>query len=169
MKKIQYNLRNKIVQTKIGNKGLTITTLAITIVVIIMLASIGIYTGTDIIKRANLQNINTNMMLIQAKTKTIMEQAKFNKDTSNYKGTKLTELGDNKKVDELIENHIIERNENYYFLTQTNLNEMGLEKIKADDGYIVEYETNEIIYVKGFSANNQTYYKLSEMKNVNVE
>ena len=54
-------------------KGITIVALTITVIVLIILASIGIYTGTEIIKQANLQNINTNMMLIQAKTKTISE------------------------------------------------------------------------------------------------
>lgn len=162
-------MKNTIVKIKNGKQGLTLTTLVITVIVIIIIASIGIYTGTDIIKRANLQNINTNMMLIQAKTKTIIEQAKFNQDTSNYKGTKLTELEENKKIDALVEKNVIEKNENYYLLSQTDLDEMGLEKIKVDDGYIVEYETNEIIYVKGFQTNNQTYYKLSEMKDVNIE
>ena len=109
------------------------------------------------------------MMLIQAKVKTISEQAKFNNDTSIYKGTKLTQIEENKKIDELVSKNIVEKNENYYLLSQSDLNEMGLEKIKIDDGYIVEYVNNEIIYVKGFNANNNTYYKLSEMKNLNIE
>lgn len=46
---------------------------------------------------------------------------------------------------------------------------MGLEKINIDKGYAVNYETEEVIYIKGFEANNSTYYKLSEMKNLNIE
>ncbi|MCI8481623.1 MAG: hypothetical protein HFJ27_00575 [Clostridia bacterium] len=155
----------------LGNsiKGLTITTLVITIIIMIIIASITIYTGIEIMKQANLQNINTNMMLIQAKTKTIAEQAKFNKDVSNYKGTKITQVTENKKIENLISNNIIENNEKYYLLSQVDLNEMGLEKIDVGDGYIVEYETNEIIYVKGFEIKNQTYYKLSEMKDIDIE
>ena len=49
----------------INNKnGVTLVTLVITIIVLLIIASISIYVGTDIIKKANLQNINTNMMLI---------------------------------------------------------------------------------------------------------
>lgn len=150
-------------------EGITIVALTITVIVLIILASIGIYTGTEIIKQANLQNINTNMMLIQAKTKTISEQAKFNKDTSNYKGTKLAEVTGNKDVEKLLLENTIEDSENCYLLSQTDLNEMGLEKVKEDSGYIVNYETNEIIYVKGFETKDKTYYKLSEMKNLKVE
>lgn len=150
-------------------KGITIVALTITVIVLIILASIGIYTGTEIIKQANLQNINTNMMLIQAKTKTISEQAKFNKDTSNYKGTKVTEVTDNKEVEKLLSENKIEDSENCYLLLQNDLNEMGLEKVKQDSGYIVNYETNEIIYVKGFENKDKTYYKLSEMKDLKVD
>ena len=150
-------------------KGITIVALTITVIVLIILASIGIYTGSEIIKQANLQNINTNMMLIQAKTKTISEQAKFNKDTSNYKGTKVTEVTDNKEVEKLLSENKIEDSENCYLLLQNDLNEMGLEKVKQDSGYIVNYETNEIIYVKGFENKDKTYYKLSEMKDLKVD
>ena len=51
-------------------KGITLVALAITIIVLTILASVTLYVGTNIIKRANLQNINTDMMLIQAKTST---------------------------------------------------------------------------------------------------
>lgn len=152
-----------------NEKGITLTTLVVTIIVIAIIASVSVYVGTDIVKQANLQNVNTNMMLIQAKVKTISEQAKFNKDTSNYKGKKLIEVVGNRKVDELVSNSIIEDQEKYYLLSQDDLNEMGFEKIQIEDGYIVNYETNEIIYVKGFEANKQTYYKLSEMKDLKLE
>lgn len=154
---------------KSKEKGITLVTLTITVIVLIIITSVGVYTGADIIKRANLQNINTNMMLIQAKTKTISEQAKFNKNTSNYKGTKLTDIDQNEMIDKLVTNGVIEAKESYYMLSQTDLNEMGLEKINIDRGYIVNYDTEEIIYVKGFENNNKTYYKLSEMKNLNIE
>lgn len=150
-------------------KGISLITLVITVIVLIIITSIGVYTGTDIIKKANLQNVNTNMMLIQAKAKTISEQAKFNKDNSNYKGTKLTDIDGNEKIDKLVTDNIIEDKEKYYLLSQTDLNEMGLEKISVDDGYIINYDTNEVIYVKGFEANNKSYYKLTEMKNLTLE
>ena len=63
----------------------------------------------------------------------------------------------------------IEDSENCYLLSQNDLNEMGLEKVNEDSGYIVNYETNEIIYVKGFEAKDKTYYKLSEMKDLKVD
>lgn len=166
MKKIK---KNEIIKKRNMTKGITLVTLVITIIVLIIITSVSIYTGNGIIKQASLQTINTNMMLIQAKTKTIAEQAKFNNDTSNYKGTKLTEITGNSLIDKLISDQIITDKENYYLLTQTDLNEMGLEKIKIEQGYVVNYDTNEIIYVNGFETKGETYYKLSEMKNLKIE
>lgn len=150
---------------KANEKGITMVTLVITIIVLIIITAIGVNTGTEIIKRADLQNINTNMMLIQAKVKTISEQAKFNKDTSNYKGTKISEISGNEQIDKLQ----ITDKENCYLLSQTDLDSMGLEKITIDDGYIVNYNTNEIMYVKGFETEDTTYYNLTDMKNLSLE
>lgn len=154
---------------KINQKGITLLSLVITIIVLLVIGSVTIYTGSNIIKKASLQTINTNMMLIQAKVKTISEQAKFNKDTSKYKGTKVSEVIDNEKIEELVTNKVIEETEKSYLLSQEDLNQMGLEKVKVEDGYVVNYETDEVIYVKGFEANGELHYKLSQMKNLSIK
>lgn len=150
-------------------KGITLVALAITIIVLTILASVTLYVGTNIIKRANLQNINTDMMLIQAKTKTIKEQASFNKDNTLYKGTVVSEISGNTNIDNLIDQGIIDEPSKYYLLTRVDLNEMGLSKINVGKGYVVNYETEEIIFVQGFEHDRNTYYKLSDLKNLKIE
>lgn len=149
-----------------NSKGITLVVLVLTIVILMILTSVTVYTGSSIIKQVSLQNINTDMMLIQAKAKTIVEQAKFNKDNSNYKGTPLINVLDNKKIDKLIDEGIVEDVTKYYLLSKDDLNSMGLEKVDIADGYLVNYETEEIIYVKGFEKDNNTYYKLSDIKDL---
>lgn len=154
---------------RINQKGITLTSLIITIVVLVILSGVTLYTGGNIIKNVRLQNINTNMMLIQAKAKTIAEQAKFNKNTSNYKGVAINSITNNKNIDKLREQRVIEDEANYYLLSEVDLINMGLEKIDIEAGYIVNYNTEEVIYVKGFENNGTTYYKLSEMKGLKLE
>ncbi len=149
-----------------NSKGITLVVLVLTIVILMILTSVTVYTGSSIIKQVSLQNINTDMMLIQAKAKTIVEQAKFNKDNSNYKGTPLINVLDNKKIDKLIDEGIVEDVTKYYLLSKDDLNSMGLEKVDIADGYLVNYETEEIIYVRGFEKDNNTYYKLSDIKDL---
>lgn len=152
-----------------NQKGITLVMLVITIIVLIIITSVTVYTGTGVIKRASLQNLNTNMLLLQAKIKTLAEESRFNKDESKLKGKKVSEITDNNKITQLINENIIENAEQYYLLSQDDLNSMGLEKVKVEDGYLVNYETDEIIYLKGFDANGETYYKLSETRKVNIK
>lgn len=82
-----------------NNKGITLIALSITIIVLLILASITIYSGTESIKKAQLENLKTNMLLIKAKAKEYVEQASFKNgvdDTkikeevkSELKGTKI--------------------------------------------------------------------------------
>lgn len=152
-----------------NQNGITIVMLVVTIIVLIIITSMTVYIGSDIIKRVNLQSLNTNMLLLQAKTKTLAEEAKFNNDNARLKGIKVSEISNNEKIKKLIDEFIIEDQNKYYLLSQEDLNSMGLEKMKIEDGYLVNYETDEIIYVKGFEANKTTYYKLSETKEISIE
>lgn len=150
-------------------KGITLTMLVITIIVLIIITSITIYTGSNLIDRTNLQNLNTNMLLIQAKVKTIGEDAKFNKNDAQILGQKVSEITDNQPVLKLVDENIIDTPDTYYLLSQEDLNNMGLEKIKIEEGFVVSYDTQEIIYVKGFETNNSIYYKLSDTKGLQIQ
>lgn len=154
---------------KRNENGITIVSLVITIILLLIIGGITVTIGTQVIKQATLQTVNTNMMLIQAKTKTVAEQAKFNNNKDNYRGTVLSEVSGNKKIDKLLEKGIIEDTSKYYLLSQDDLVSMGLEKIDIEDGYIVNYETEEVIYVKGYENQGVTYHKLNDMKNVVVK
>ena len=59
------------------NKGVTLVALIITIVVLLIIASIGVYSGKETIQKANLEAIRTNMLLIEAKAKGVVEKANF--------------------------------------------------------------------------------------------
>ena len=59
------------------DKGITIISLTITIIVITIIAGITIHIGSSMIKKANLEELKTNMLLIQAKAKQYVEEANF--------------------------------------------------------------------------------------------
>ena len=154
---------------KKNEKGITIVALVIIIIILIILAGVSITLGGDVIKSAKLQSINTNMLLIQAKAKVIFEESNFNKDETLLKGTKVSQITENQEVLKLISESIIEDVENSYVLSQEDLDEIGLYNIDIEDGYIVNYQTEEIIYVKGFKLKDTTYYKLSQTKDLNIK
>lgn len=67
---------------KMNNKGISLIILVITVIVISIIASIAIYYGTETIKKANVETIRTNMLLIKAKANEYCEEANFKLGTS---------------------------------------------------------------------------------------
>lgn len=59
------------------NKGVTLIALMITIVILLIIAGIAIYSGKDIIRRADLEALRTNMLLVEAKARGLVEEANF--------------------------------------------------------------------------------------------
>ena len=72
------------------NRGITLASLVITIIVLLIIAGISVYSGTDIIKRAKLEELKTNMLLIETKAKECVENANFKLGkTGDRKSTRL--------------------------------------------------------------------------------
>lgn len=67
---------------KINEKGISLIILSVTIIVILIIASIAIYYGTETINRANVETIRTNMLLIKAKSSEYCEEANFKLGTA---------------------------------------------------------------------------------------
>lgn len=163
-----------------NQKGITLIALTITIVVMIIIASITTYAGMDLIKQAKLQDLVTNMLLIQANAKECLEEVAFQTanmtdvteieqvKNENLKGKKITE---NSEVQTLAQNtgkiDTLKIDEYYYF-EQTNLKEMGLENLSTDEyGYfIVRYDIEdlkiEVINTKGYNGN----YTLEQLQQI---
>lgn len=153
-----------------NNRGITLMTLVITIIIMIILAGVTI-TGTySLIKKSQLENLKTDMLLIQAKTKTALEEYNFSKDETKLIGTKLEEA-DTEKVSKLNKAGMTDIS-NWYFLSQDDLNNMNLSDIRAKDGeyYFVKYDKEnlvvDILYTEGFVENGITKFTLTQLQNM---
>lgn len=160
-------------------KGITLIALTITIIVMMIIASITVYYGKDLIKQAKLQDLVTNMLLIQAKAKESVEEVNFQKANivdeteiekikqANLRGTKVSENADvSSKVSD-----IIGTTDNCYYFTEQDLIEMGLKELRVEEyGYFVavyniEEITVEIINTNGYQGN----YTLTQLKALQEE
>ena len=156
------------------NKGVTLATLVITIVVLLILSGITINYGVSNIKRAKIQNIKTNMLLIEAKTQEFVENANYDlgikpeeatdemKQKSNGelegagKGTKV--LPSDGITATLINIGISSddiNNGNVYKLSTSDLKSMGINGVDSNDEdgwYVVVYDV-ENSKVKVYNTN----------------
>lgn len=114
------------------------------------------------------ETIKTNMLLIQAKTELIAQKVDIEEKGAKYIGTKISEKKEDEKIKKLIDNKVIDIDSdksNYYCIDNNNLSELGLNDIKIDDYYIIDYKKNDVIYIYGIKdSNGNIVYKLSEME-----
>lgn len=115
------------------------------------------------------ETIKTDMLLIEAKTSIVAQKVKIKEKGAKYIGNKI-ENDENEDIKKLEENGIIElkKENNYYILDDNNLDELELSVRNQKQGnYIVEYNSNEIIYTSGIKdKDGNILYKLSDIEKV---
>ena len=115
------------------------------------------------------ETIKTDMLLIEAKTSIVAQKVKIKEKDAKYIGNKI-ENDENEDIKKLEEHGIIElkKENNYYILDNNNLDELELSVRNQKQGnYIVEYNSNEIIYTSGIKdRDGNILYKLSDIEKV---
>ena len=171
-----------------SNKGITLAVLVITIVVLLIIASISIGTGNKVIKSSELENMITNMLLIKAQGKEYVENANFklgpNFESATDKEAKISTAKGELKGEEITGSYKIGQETvssddsnciYYYKLSEQQLNEMGISKIKSNDNagwYVIKYDVKKVevdVYnTKGFENDKNYYYSLEELQNLDI-
>lgn len=177
------------------NRGITMLSLVVTIVILLIIAGISIGTGNNIIKQTEIENIKTNMLLIKVKGLEYAENANFKLGTNidtikegDEKSSRIQKAKAELKGEEIVDidqlsNKIGITQENleaenatyiyYYKLTTENLSDMGISNVKSDDKnglYIIRYDIKnvqvEIYNLKGIENEGETYYSLNEVNQI---
>ncbi len=160
-------------------KGVTLVALSITIIVLIIITGIGIYSGKDVIDATKLESLRTNMLLIQAKSKEYVEQATFemgiDPDSSKKESVRDKVYSTDAKL-EKAENDIpsefgISDTSSCYWLTKEAQSQWGLEDIKLEkeEKYLIKFdEENEEVEVYntlGFDGK----YSLTDINQIKID
>ncbi len=151
-------------------KGLLAAYIKIIILILIIAAAIyGIYkVASNSYNKEEFETVKTNLLLIQGKAEIIAQKVEIKEEGAEYIGTPTKDKEQDEKVQNLVNNNVIElesEDSNLYCLDNENLKELGLEEIKTDDYYIVDYKKNDVIYVDGIQdESGKVLYKLSEME-----
>ena len=148
---------NKIKNTR----GVTLITLVIAIIVLLIIAGISAYEGMKGLEKIELEQLKTNMLLVEAKAREYVEEA-------NFKMGKETDEG---KIAE-IKSAIYENGENGALLqkaSEANLTNVP-ESIPVDECYVVTQETFEKWGLKNIKLqDNEKYLIKFDETNLEVE
>lgn len=157
-----------------NNKGVTLLMLAITVIVLSILSSVSITTGSKLIKEVRISRIISCMNLVMAKVGDIYENYQFDPITNDLVGieeTSLSELSDDEKA------IIAEKNEVevdaldtwvWYTWDSETLKEQGLDSDMLGPGeyYYINYEHKEILYSVGTEHNHVIYHSYTGLSSL---
>lgn len=179
------------------DNGITLIALVITVIVLSIMITIVIRYGSESIENANIQNMQTNMLLIEAKAKGFVENANYNlgvkpeEATSEMKQKSLSELEGTGKGTKVIDgDEIIDKvssitglsnseivSGNVYKLSTQDLEAMGISGVESNQEngwYFIVYDiTNasaKIYNTLGIKINKtETKYCLDDIRNIEFE
>ena len=151
-------------------KGILKAYLKIIILILLIIAAIyGIYkVASNSYSKEEFETIKTDLLLIQVQTEVIAQKVEIKEKDAKYIGTQVKEKSEDEKIQNLINNKVIDlesKDSNLYCLNNEDLKQLGLEDIQTKDYYIVDYKKNDVIYVDGIqNQDGNIVYKLSEME-----
>ena len=135
------------------NKGITMVTLVITIIILAILAYTSVRIGISLTQEGKYQSVQTNLLLIKTECEKIANDKAIGEEVELY-GKEVTD-------------NTNEYN-GWYRLSQAELNDMGIKGAKAEDGYFVNYNIEntkdvDVAYGKGVMNDDHIYYYLSDI------
>lgn len=128
--------------------------------------------GVELFAKTNMEDLNTDLLQVQAKVKVINEQSVVKNDEGLLKGEKLKDSQNEEVIsilNNLKEKEIIKEDEEnfdkYYVWNKALLEELGLTNVKSDI-LVVNYATSEVILPDGIQLeeNGDTLYKFSDIQ-----
>lgn len=144
-------------------KGITIVSLVITIIILLIISSVGINFGINGINNTKDSKLEAELNMVQHAVLEQYTKYKTTKDTVYIVGNKVSE----EQLDEITSELGITlvnipdtySNKDYYKLDKASLNEIGIRD--TYDEYIINYISGEVINItqKKLSNNNPLYTK----------
>ena len=159
------------------NSGVTLIALTVTIVVLLIIAGIAIYNGQDTIQQANLEAVRTDMLLVKAKAKGLVEEANFQLGPEFQKESELETIRTNLYVNEnklqklsdlgITVPSAIPTGDNVYVITQETASLWALDKVysklKEGEYYVIAFNEKEATVEIYNTLGYQGYYSLTEI------
>lgn len=130
----------------LSNRGIALIALVVTVIVMSIIAGISINYGFNLIEKSNSNKLKSELLIVQQAVRKQYLKYDTVKDINILKGERIYD------VSSYANKLGITLNGNYYYLNSNSLSAIGV--TDAEDEYIVDYETGEVINTK---VNNDDY------------
>lgn len=149
----------KLKEIRKQNQGITLIALMITVIVMLIIAGISVYSGKKTIRMAKLEEAKTNMLLIEAKAREYVEEATFkmgiNPDDAKKEEVRNQVYGNGSEegaqLEKAEESTIpsefgITDKTTCYWLTDATREKWGLKdmELDTDEKYLIQFNESEV-------------------------
>ena len=137
--------------------GLTAIKLIFTMIILIAIIIVAVFVVIKLVESNHVTDIKTDLLYIQAKCK-VLHDKKVVDTNQSLLGEEINEFQGNDMI-----NQTVSGEDKWYKLSQNDLEQIGVGYLNAEEGFIVNYETQEVIYAQGVQENEGVFYKLSDI------
>ena len=148
---------------KSKQKGITLIALIITIVVLLILASIATYSGIEIIESSKLQRFTAEMKIMQTQVNSLYDKWKRGELDKNIIGRELNcEPDVQEQANKVLTTELdIKDTTGYRYYDQETIKEQGIEGVEQE--FFINVEKREVVSYKGLKYNGEMYYTLVQL------
>ncbi len=146
-----------------NQKGITLVSLAVTVVIMAILAGVATYVGSESIQETKRTTFISELEMIQAKVNTIYEKIKTNEQDRLYYtstiGQDLTQI-EASKLNEILQDT---KPDGFRYFSKDELKKLDLQNIRQN--VLINFNTREVISVDGIIIDKTKYFRLRNMPN----
>ena len=152
--------------------GITLMSLVITIVILIILASIATYSGIEVIKSSKLTKFTTEMRIMQTQVNELYQKMQDGDTTIKELGKIISEIGNQTQVNNVFNAVGIttkDEREQYKYFDKDTIKRLNIEGVSGT--FFVNIDKRSVISYEGFQYEDKYYYTLEQLPNglYNVE
>ena len=146
-----------------NNKGITLMALVITIVILIILASIGTYSGIQVVKSAQFTAFSTELKIMQTQVNKLYEEKKNGNDDVDALGKTISSSSTT------VQSHAtnafnasgITDTSNYKYFDTDTIKSLNIEGVEGE--FFVNIDKRSVVSYDGFEYEGKTYYTLEQL------
>lgn len=145
---------------KKNNKGITLMALVITIIILIILASVGTYSGIQVVKSAQFTAFSTELKIMQTHVNKLYDEINNGERNINDIGKNISN-NDLKAENAFDSCNITADRADYKLFDIETIENLHIEGISRE--FLVNLNTRSVISYEGFEYDGATYYTLKQL------
>ena len=146
-----------------NNKGITLMALVITIILLIILASIGTYSGIQVVKSAQFTAFSTELKIMQTQVNKLYEEKKNGNDDVDALGKTISSSSTTvqSNATKVFNASGIRDTSDYKYFDTDTIKSLNIEGVEGE--FFVNIDKRSVVSYDGFEYEGKTYYTLEQL------